>query len=108
MTVEQTNVVDFISTELNSGEVVLTISDHLEWDAEGEHLLLLQEKLNTYLAFLESGEIFESYPNARNKTISINIVCKYSPDQSATKFFAIAEEIVKGAGFGLSWEVLEA
>jgi hypothetical protein len=53
MSVDQTNIVDFISIN-SSGNVVLTISDHLEWDNEGRHIYILQEKLNKYLAFIES------------------------------------------------------
>ena len=47
--------------------VVLIISDHLEWGGkaeQGEHLQLLQDKLNTYVAFIESGEIYTEIPNA--------------------------------------------
>jgi hypothetical protein len=48
MSIEQIDVVDFVSIDKNSGDAWLTISDHLTWDRnEGEHLLLLQNKLNT-------------------------------------------------------------
>lgn len=47
MSIDQSETVDIIS-QAPDGTVVLTISDHLEWDAENEHLLLLQEKLNSY------------------------------------------------------------
>ena len=62
MTIDQTGVVDFIGID-TAGNVRLTISDHLEWDVNTkEHLFQLQEKLNCYLAFVESGEILETYP----------------------------------------------
>ena len=44
MSVEILNVIDFVSSDKN-GNVVLTISDHLEWDEENNHLLLLQDKI---------------------------------------------------------------
>jgi len=62
VTVEQTKVIDFISVDQN-GPVVLTISDHLEWGSDG-HLFQLQEKLNSYLAFIEGGELLNEYPEA--------------------------------------------
>ncbi len=49
MSVENLRVVDIIGTDINDRSVTLTISDHLEWGA-GNHLLLLEEKLNTYLS----------------------------------------------------------
>ena len=62
MSIEGQGSVDAIGID-QEGIVVLTISAHLEWD-DG-HLFLLQEKINTYLAFLESGEVFETYPDSK-------------------------------------------
>ncbi|WP_407059149.1 DUF6572 domain-containing protein [Ralstonia syzygii subsp. celebesensis] len=33
-----------------------------------EHLLLLQEKINCYLRFIESGEIYNSFPSAEGRS----------------------------------------
>jgi hypothetical protein len=65
VTVEQLDVVDFAAIDPKTDEVLLVITDHLEWTGEDqpdkEHMLILQEKINRYLAFIESGEIYESY-----------------------------------------------
>ena len=58
MSVEEPAKIDFAAFDPKAGEVRLIISDHLDWTEEGEHLLLLQSKLNSYLAFVESGEIY--------------------------------------------------
>jgi hypothetical protein len=60
MSVEQKDVIDAIGVNKESGEVVLTISDHLDWEDTSAHLLVLQDKINTYIAFIESGEILQS------------------------------------------------
>lgn len=44
MSVEQLDVVDVISTDKESGHVVLTISDHLDWSNSEEHQTILQCK----------------------------------------------------------------
>lgn len=56
MSVEDLNTIDCIGIPIETPhEVNLGISDHLEWDASlDEHLYLLQEKINTYLRFIES------------------------------------------------------
>jgi len=41
MSVEQTEVVDAIGVEKATGDLILTISDHVEWDPGKEHLLIL-------------------------------------------------------------------
>ena len=106
MTIEQTDKIDFIG-ESESGNIVLTVSDHLEWDKENEKLFLLQEKINSYLAFLESDEVLEHYPNSKYQAYIINIVSKYKPTEEAEKFLSLAKEAIIEAGFNLKWELLE-
>lgn len=109
MSVDQIRVVDAISIENATGNVVLTVSDHLEWDIDtNEHLLVLQEKLNTYLAFVESGEILESYPDAEGRDVVISIACKFPPNELARNFFDRAIAVVDGAGMKLRYEMFAA
>jgi hypothetical protein len=68
MSVMNLEVVDVISIDLN-GNAVLTISDDLTWDDKNEHLLALQNKINAYLGFIESGNIYEEYPNAKDRML---------------------------------------
>jgi len=81
MSVEQTDLIDAIGVDKTSQEVVLTISDHLEWSetAEDHHKEVLQEKLNAYLRFIESGELVEAYPDAEGRPRVINIVMRCAP-----------------------------
>jgi hypothetical protein len=102
MSVDQTNVVDFIGVDNETGNVVLTITDHLMWsEGDNEHLLLLQEKLNSYLSFVESGELLETYPNAEGRAVLIDVVCKYPLSQQAQDFCNKAAQIIEGAGMKL-------
>jgi hypothetical protein len=103
MSVEQTNVIDFISKD-QDGNVVLTISDHLEWDDQNEHLLVLQKKINAYLAFIESGEIDEQYPDAKTRKRVIKVVALYHPNEMGEKFLSQVKEIIEGAGFSFKFE----
>lgn len=104
MAVDNPKVVDFAGVDKATGEVVLTIADHLPWDNK-EHLLLLQEKINTYLAFIESGEIQQSFPSAKDRPLRIDVTCEFEPDVEAQHFLSRAAAIVRSAGFLLSWRV---
>jgi len=108
MTIEQINKIDAIGISNKSGDLILTISDHLEWNkSDRDHLLLLQEKLNRYLAFVESGEISEYYADTKNKNIVIKVIGKYSLNEEAERFFFKAQSIVKEAGILLEYELFE-
>jgi len=106
MSVDQKDTVDLIST-LPDGEVLLTISDHLPWDENNEHLLVLQDKLNSYLIFIESGEIFESYSTAKNKSFIIEVVMKYKPNEVALVFLTQCKDTIENTGVQLSWRQLK-
>lgn len=71
MGVEQTTVIDFIGIDPASGAVCLTIADALDWDPD--HLRLLQDKLNAYLAFVESGELLWAYPLAAGRPVVFDL-----------------------------------
>ncbi len=108
MTIEQTEVVDIVHIDKESEEVFLTISDHLEWtEPAKDHLLLLQDKLNAYLRFVESGELYQEYPNAHGKRVVISVVGKYPLSESAEKFYNQVTPIIESAGFHFRFELFE-
>lgn len=109
MSIDNPKIIDFIGIDNESGNVMLTISDHFEWNGnfDKEHIRLLQEKFNAYLAFIESGEIFESCPNAKDKKIVISVVGKYPLNDLAKSFYEYSKKIIHEAGFELRFELFK-
>jgi hypothetical protein len=105
MSVEQTDVVDILGIDRETGHVVLTISDHLDCSDSVKHQTILQKKLNTYLAFVESGEILGQYPEAKDRPVAFRVVFQVPPDESGRAFVARAREAIESAGFTLRDEV---
>src|SRR5438067_87756 len=107
MSVEQSDTVDFMSMDDASGRVLLTISDHLDWDQhESAHLLMLQEKLNSYLRFIESGEINKKFPKAHGRPIVIRVIGKFPLSQQASLFYQKTKTAIQNAGFSLEFDLL--
>lgn len=105
VSVEQQDVVDFISIDQHTGGTILTIADHLPW-GNLEHLYLLQEKINSYVAFVINGEILQAYPSANTYDVNISLVYRYEPVESAPKFFVLVENTLNEAGFKFRHEQL--
>ena len=102
MSIEQANTVDYVTIDDTSGEAWLTISDHLAWDEnEGAHLALLQNKLNAYLRFVESGELVREFPQIGGRRVVINLVSKFPLSEQAILFVGRASEVVRDAGLKL-------
>ena len=106
MSINQSNTIDAIGVT-PKGKVILTISDHHSWQ-EPWDLQLLQDKINSYLQFIESKQIFEDYPNAIGKELIIEPVMKYEPTKEAIFFLEQVKEIILNAGFGFDWKTLKS
>jgi hypothetical protein len=114
VTIAQTGVVDFLGIEETTGHVMLALLDDLDWSDEQQHLVLLQEKLNTYLAFLESGEVYERGLENLGRRIEspavfkISIIAKFDLTPRSKAFLAHAVEAFRNAGFSLGHQVVKA
>jgi hypothetical protein len=105
MSVENSKVIDFISEKDN--KIVLTISDHLEWDKGNEHIYLLQEKINAYLMAIESGQVNKSYPKSIGKSFIVSVALKYAPDETGIAFLSNVNEILSNAGYIFKYYIFD-
>ena len=86
MALEEANKVDGIGIENDTGFVVLTIADAWDWQDEQKHLKALQSKLNAYVNFVESGQIWEAYPNSVGRQVVIDIVTRFPLPKAGADF----------------------
>lgn len=87
MSVVETDNIDAIGVDKEMQRVFLSIVDPLMWDDENVHLFTLQEKINTYLYFIESGELLKAFPDSKGFDITIELVLKHTPSDEAITFF---------------------
>jgi len=94
MSVVETDSIDAIGMEKEAKRVFLSIIDSLVWDDENVHLFTLQEKINTYLYFIESGELLKALPDAKGFDIAIEVILKHIPTDQAITFFDKTTQIL--------------
>lgn len=105
MAVDQRELIDILSFDGSNGDVVLTISDHLDWSESTKHQEILQSKFNGYLAFVQGGQLFNQYPDANGRRVVFKVVFKYRPDREGTQFLERARQVLESAGFQLRHEL---
>lgn len=98
MSVVETDKIDSISLEVEHKRVFLSIIDPLAWDLDDLHLFTLQEKINTYLFFIESKGLFREKPETEDFDIIIELVLKYIPSEQAVTFFDKTTQILFDKG----------
>ena len=105
MAVDDSNTIDFVSLDPVKNQAVLTISDHLDWNDSLTHQLILQDKLNAYLRFVEGGELIQNFPKYLGLPIVFNVWFLHQPDSEGLVFLEKAREVIESAGFTLSFKV---
>jgi uncharacterized protein DUF6572 len=111
MALEKTKVIDRVGVEAGTGHVVLTVLDEMDWSDDQRHLLALQQKLNTYLSFVERGEVFRrlaragTAPVSRTAPVKVGIVAKHPFPPYAMAFLEYARHVFESSGMELSCEV---
>lgn len=89
MSVIETDKVDGMGKSKKNGELILLITDHLDWENEQEHLIALQNKINSYLEFIESKQYKETNPNNDFDNFVIEIHFKNSMSENCLKFLDV-------------------
>ncbi len=98
MALEKPDVVDAIGIEEATGGVVLTIADAWDWTNEREHLLALQSKLNRYFDFIESGEVWKTYPDAVGRGLVIEVVGRFPISETGRELLRRAAQAAADLG----------
>lgn len=112
MRLEQTNTVDFLGVERDTGVVMATLVDDCDWSNEMRHLQLLQSKINRYLDFIESGEVYQELLRttgceaAVGSPVTINILAKFPLRGEGERFLDHIEGVAKEAGVNVSFKVV--
>ncbi len=96
MSVDQADQIDAVTIDTTEGACRLAIIDHLAWDHA--HLQALELKINHYLKFIESGEIYVQHPDAAGCDFRIDVAAIYTPPPQVMAFFGQAQAVLESAG----------
>ncbi|WET39799.1 DUF6572 domain-containing protein [Citrobacter enshiensis] len=110
MSVEDVSKIDSIGIPSdNPNTVSLAISDHLTWDVPiEEHLYKIQEKINTYISFIESGEIYDVFPASQGTTRKIiEIYFKYDLPEQVVSFLDQISNVLQSINIELRYQTLK-
>lgn len=102
MSIENEYKVDGIGVSRDGDKIILLISDHLTWENEYSHLILLQKKINAYLTFWENKQYEEIYPGKTFHYAVIEIHFKYPITENCTRFLYVAGKQIEPLGITIT------
>lgn len=86
MSIVDENKIDGIALGNNCELLIMLITDHLDWANEYGHLVQLQNKINSYIGFLETEQFRDIYPGQVFSAFCIEIHFIYQPTENCNKF----------------------
>lgn len=95
MTIFDFNQMDIAYIE--NEQCILAMTNHLAWSDENTPLVLeaIQDKVNSYLEYIISGQIDENYPEAVEYGKVIKVICQYEPNPTGINFYHKMKAILK-------------
>ena len=108
MSIEDINKLDMIGIPKNNSHYVeLGLTDHLSWDFPYEsHLYKLQQKLNSYINIIETGNIYKYFPAAKGREkFLIKIYFKYQIPDECINFLQSVNEVVLTINTVVEYEI---
>jgi hypothetical protein len=89
--VENPSVIDLITPDPETGEVVLSMLEQREWSDDYARLKQLEDKINAYLVFVLDGFLVSEYPEYEGRPVRIQLDCSQTPpSDSRTESMLIA------------------
>lgn len=74
LNIEKTDTIDSLAYEQATSSLILLLADGMDWSDTNRHLLLLQEKLNTYIWYIDSEQYKEKYPNVKSVELRVSFL----------------------------------
>ena len=110
MSVRDVDIVDYVYLEDDTQTPVLVVSDPLSWvpPEDEDHLELLREKLNSQIAFVDSGQISSIWQPYSGGLVRVEVVARHALNQAAREFYAAAARVMAKSNMDLQFRLCDA
>lgn len=86
--------------------LVLRIADAWDWADKHAHLAALQRRLDNYLAFIASGQVFETYTEAVGRKVVSDVVTSVPIAATGLELLGLAHTLAQGVGASVTHRVI--
>jgi hypothetical protein len=99
--VHNPRVVDLITRDPATGEVVLMMLEERPWGSEADQLRQLEAKFNSYLEYVLGGHMARQYPDYAKLQVRFQLDCVENPRPEDRPFFTSMSNFAAGEGIRL-------
>jgi len=94
--VHNPKVVDLISRDVASGEVVLTMVETRPWGSAPDQIKQVEDKFNSYLGYVLAGQLARDYPQYAGLPVAFRLDCAQPPGPQERAFLAAVTRFAAG------------
>jgi hypothetical protein len=103
--VENPMVLDLITSDPASGDVLLVMIERRPWGAHPLQFKQIEEKINRYMAYALDGFLAEHHPKYVGRRVRLRLDCAEEPTGEAARFVAAAQHAAQAHGLDLFVQV---
>ena len=85
--VHNPRVIDLITPDVESGEIVLVMLEERPWQSEPDQMRQLEAKFNAYLEYALGGHLVQQYPEYEGRPVRFQLECAENPRPADGAFF---------------------
>lgn len=100
-------IVDLITPDESTGEVVLVMLEERAWNSVPDHLRQVEAKFNAYLEYVLGGHFVKQYPQYEGRAVRLQIDCAENPHAKDSGFFTAMSNFAAGEGLRLVVSVIQ-
>ena len=104
--VENPQVLDLITSDPASGDVLLVMIERRAWGAHPQQFRQIEEKINRYMAYALDGFLAEHHPEYVGRRVRLRLDCAEPPTGEAERFVAAAQHAAQAHGLDLFVQVV--
>lgn len=106
MAIDNTEVIDAVAYE--GDKLILQLYDHWEFndEIEKDHMFLLQDKLNSYIWYVDSEQYKDTYPDVNLSFFEIQIKFKYQPPDFCLSYIQHVNDKLHKANINIVYEFM--
>ena len=108
--VENPRVIDLVTENPETGEVVLLMLEARPWADEevqrNDQLKQIEDKFNAYLSYVLGGWLAKDYPQYADKKVSIQLDCASPPQAEQQAFLSAMRNFAESEGLRFALQVV--
>lgn len=105
--VHNPRVVDLVTRDESTGEVVLVMLEERPWSGGADQLRELEAKFNAYLEYVLGGHLAGQYPDYAELPVRFQLDCAENPRPDDRPFFTAMTNFAAGEGIRLVVTVIQ-